>query len=160
IFVTRTVQAGDLDPTNSTVTFVYNTKTDFSGVQATASASDSVNLFQPKATLTETASPTTATMLGQVITYTFKVTNTSSADSPNLTLDLSHPNDSFPDSLLTTAAGYNLEADAIAAMPLHPAAGVGSVAPGGSFTFTETRAIQAGDPTPLTDTSNVVFTLA
>src|SRR5262249_28893144 len=85
---------------------------------------------------------------------------TSSADSPNLILDLSNPNDSFTDSLLTTAAGYNLEADAIAAMPLHPAAGVGSVAPGGSFTFTETRAIQAGDPTPLTDTSNVVFTLA
>ena len=34
------------------------------------------------------------------------------------------------------------------------------MAPGGSFTFTETRAIQAGDPTPLTNTATVIFTLA
>jgi uncharacterized repeat protein (TIGR01451 family) len=155
IFVTRTVQAGDPDPTNSTVTFVYNTKADFSGVQATTNASDSVNLFQPSATLTETANPTTATSLGTPITYTFTVTNTSSADSPNLVLDTSNPNDSFTDTLLG-----NLEADAIHAATGNNSATVASIAPGASFSFTETRAIQAGDPNPLTDTSAVAFTLA
>jgi uncharacterized repeat protein (TIGR01451 family) len=149
-FVTRTVQAADPDPTPDTVTFVYNDDPGpaFGPDQVTTSVSDSVNLFQPSASMTVTASPTTATSLGQVITYTYTVTNTSSADSPNLVLSTSNPNNFFTDSLLG-----NLEADAIAA-------GGGSVAPGGSFTFTETRAIQAGDPTPLTDNAAVAFTLA
>jgi uncharacterized repeat protein (TIGR01451 family) len=153
--VTRTVQAGDPDPTNSAVTFNYNANADFSGEVETASALNSVNLFQPSASLSETASPTSATSLGQVITYTFTVTNTSSADSPNLVLDLSNPNDSFTDTLLG-----NLEADAIHAATGDNSATVASIAPGASFSFTETRAIQAGDPTPLTDTSSVAFTLA
>jgi uncharacterized repeat protein (TIGR01451 family) len=148
IFVTRTVQATDPDPTTSTVTFIGTDDLTGQMDQITASAGTSVNLFQPSATLTVTASPTTATFLGQVITYTFTVTNTSSADSPNLVLDTSNPNNSFTDTLLG-----DLEADAIAA-------GGGSLAPGASFTFTETRAIQAGDPNPLTDTATVVFTLA
>src|SRR5439155_21662107 len=33
-------------------------------------------------------------------------------------------------------------------------------APGGSFSFTETRAIQGGDPNPLVNTGTVIFTLA
>jgi hypothetical protein len=148
IFVTRTVQPGDPDPTPNTVTFTATD--DLAGLEdpITARVTDSVNLFQPSATVTVTASPTTATQLGQVITYTYTVNNTSSSDSPNLILSTSNPNNSFTDTLLG-----NLEADAIAA-------GGGSVAPGGSFTFTETRAIQAGDPTPLTNTTTVVFTLA
>src|SRR5262245_55476574 len=98
--------------------------------------------------MTLPASPTTAQHLGDPITYTFTVTNTSSADSPNLVLSTSNPNNSFTDTLLG-----DLEAKAIAA-------GGGSVAPGGSFTFTVTRNIQAGDPSPLTDTATAVFTLA
>src|SRR5262249_9378552 len=86
-FVTRTVQAGDPDPTTSTVTFNYNDRADFSGEVITASATNSVNLFQPSATVTVTANPTTATSLGTPITYTYTVTNTSSTDSPNLVLD-------------------------------------------------------------------------
>ncbi len=85
--------------------------------------------------------------MGTPITYTYTVNNTSSSDSPNLVLD-SSPNNSFIDTLLG-----NLEADAIAA-------GGGSVAPGASFIFTKTRPIQAGDPTPLTNTATVIFTLA
>src|SRR5262249_40227830 len=104
--------------------------------------------FQPSASLTVTANPTTATSLGQPITYTYTVNNTSSSDSPNLVLDTGNPNNSFTDTLLG-----DLEADAIAA-------GGGSLAPGASFTSTETRPIQAGDPTPLTNTANVAFTLA
>src|SRR5262245_30822720 len=98
--------------------------------------------------MTLTASPTTAKHLGDPITYTFTVTNTSSPDSPNLVLSTSNPNNSFTDTLLG-----DLEADAIAA-------GGGSVAPGGSFSFTKTRTVQAGDPAPLTNTVNVAFTLA
>jgi len=148
INVTRTVQAGDSDPTTSTFTFTGTD--DLAGLDdpITASATTTVNLFQPSATLSLTASPTTAHHLGDVITYTYTVNNTSSADSPNLVLDVNDPNNSFTDTLLG-----NVEADAVAA-------GGGSLAPGGSFTFTETRAIQAGDPTPLTNSATVIFTLS
>jgi uncharacterized repeat protein (TIGR01451 family) len=155
IFVTRPVQQTDPDPTVSTVSYVGTD--DLAGLEdpITASATNTVNLFQPSMTLTETASPATATQLGQVITYTFTITNTSSADSPNLVLDTSDPNNFFTDSLLG-----NLEADAIHAATGDNTATVASIAPGATFTLTETRAIQAGDPNPLTDTSNVAFTLA
>jgi uncharacterized repeat protein (TIGR01451 family) len=155
VFVTRTVQSGDPDPTTSTVSYVGTD--DLAGLedQITASAVNSVNLFQPSASMTVTADPTTATTLGQPITYTYTVTNTSSSDSPNLVLDLSNPNDSFTDTLLG-----NLEADAIHAAAGNNTATAASIAPGASFTFTETRAIQAGDPTPLTNTATVHFTLA
>jgi uncharacterized repeat protein (TIGR01451 family) len=148
INVTRTVQQGDPDPTTSTYT-VTGTD-DLAGLEdpVTASANTSVNLFQPSATMTLVAAPTTAQHLGDVITYTYTVNNTSSSDSPNLVLDTANANNSFNDTLLG-----NLEADAIAA-------GGGSVAPGGSFTFAETRAIQAGDPSPLTNSATVIFTLA
>jgi uncharacterized repeat protein (TIGR01451 family) len=148
INVTRTVQQGDSDPTKSTVTFVGNHESDFSGDETTATADNSVNLFQPSATLTLTPSATTAQHIGDVITYTYKVTNTSSSDSPNLVLSTSNANNSFTDDLLG-----DLEADAVTA-------GGGSVAPGASFSFTENRAIQAGDPSPLKNKATVIFTLA
>jgi uncharacterized repeat protein (TIGR01451 family) len=148
INVTRTVQAGDSDPTVSTVTFTGTG--DLAGLDdpVTASATNTVNLFQPSATLSLSASPTTIQHLGDPVTYTYTITNTSSTDSPNLVLDVNDPNNSFTDSLLG-----DLEADAVAA-------GGGSLSPGGTFTFTKTRAIQAGDPSPLTNTAGVVFTLA
>ena len=148
INVTRTVQAGDSDPTTSTFTFTGTD--DLAGLDdpISASSTTSVNLFQPSATMSLTASPTTAHHLGDVITYTYTVNNTSSSDSPNLVLDVNDPNNSFTDTLLG-----NVEADAVAA-------GCGNLAPAGSCTFTETRAIQAGDPTPLTNSATVIFTLA
>jgi uncharacterized repeat protein (TIGR01451 family) len=155
VFVTRTVQAGDPDPTTSTVSFAGTDDLAGHDDAIPASAINSVNLFQPSASLTVTPNPATATFLGQVITYTFTVTNTSSSDSPNLVLDLSNPNDSFTDTLLG-----NLEADAIHAATGNNTATVASIAPGATFTFTETRPIQAGDPAPLTNTSSAAFTLA
>src|SRR5262249_43768229 len=133
IFVTRTVQASDPDPTLNTTTFTGTDDLAGTDTPITTNVSDSVNLFQPSATLTLTAAPTTATQAGQVIPYTFTVTNTSSTDSPNLVLDLNNPNDSFTDSLLTTAAGYNLEADAIHAAAGNNTATAASIAPGASF---------------------------
>ena len=150
IQVTRIVQPGDPDPIVSLTTYTFNDEADFSGDQMSdttnASAPNSINLFQPSATLDVTAGPDTATQLGQVITYTYTVTNTSSSDSPNLALGTA--NDSFTDSLLG-----DLEAAAIAA-------GAGDMSIGESVTFTMTRAVQAGDPTPLVNNADVAFTLA
>jgi hypothetical protein len=156
IFVSRPVQVTDLDPTISTETFVGTDDLAGSDAPITAMATNIVNLFQPSARLTETASPNLTTTPGQVITYTFTVTNTSSTDSPNLVLDTSGI---FPNSFTDTLLG-NLKPDAIHAAAGNNTATAASIAPGASFTFTETRAIQAGDPTPLTDTSSVAFTLA
>src|SRR5262249_30570973 len=71
--VTRTVQAGDPDPTPSTTTFVYNSKSDFTGAPVSVSAANTVNLFQPSATLTKTASPTVAPV-GDGIPSNFQLT--------------------------------------------------------------------------------------
>src|SRR5262245_3961014 len=153
VFVTRTVQPGDKDPTTSTVTFFFNDEADFSGEQITDSAGTNVNLFQPSATLGVVASPTTATSLGQPITYTYTVTNTSSADSPNLVLSTSDVNNSFTATFNTTPPQvFDLESAAILA-------GGGSLAPGASFSFTQIRNVQAGDPSPLVNSAKVVFTL-
>jgi len=154
VFVARTVQATDSDPTPNTVTFIGTDDLPGLDMQISSSADDSVNLFQPSATLTVTASPTSGSV-GTSITYTYALTNTSSADSPNLVLDLNNPNDSLADSLLG-----NLEADAIHAATGSSIATLATVAPGGTFSFTETRAIEAGDPNPLTNMADVAFTLA
>ena len=148
INVTRTVQASDPDPTNDTVTFIGTDDLAGQEDQITASATNSVNLFQPSATMTVTASPTTATHLGQVITYTYSVSNTSSSDSPNLVLDSTNQGAGDPNTFTDTLLG-DLEADAIHAATGNNTATVASIAPGGSFTFTETRNIQSGDPNPL-----------
>src|SRR5262249_55489944 len=55
---------------------------------------------------------------------------------------------------------FDLEADAIHAATGNNSATVTSIAPGATFTFTQTRDIQAGDPNPLTNAARVVFTLA
>jgi uncharacterized repeat protein (TIGR01451 family) len=154
ILVTRQVQATDPDPTSNTVTFVGTD--DLAGTEdpITTSVTDSVNLFQPSATLSEVASPT-AGVVGTPVTYTFTVHNTSSADSPNLVLDPGNTNGFFSDSLFPT-----LETDAIAAAVAagYGSGGVMSLPAGASFGFTETRAMQAGDPTPLTDSASAGFT--
>jgi uncharacterized repeat protein (TIGR01451 family) len=143
IFVTRTVQATDPDPTLNTTTFVYNSQSGpgFGGDAVSTSVTSRVNLFQPSATMTVTASPAVAEV-GDAITYTYTVNNTSSTDSPNLVLS----------SLTDTVLG-NLTATA-------SANGCGSLAPGASCTFGVSRTILATDPTPLTNSATVTFTLA
>lgn len=84
ITATRTVQAGDPDPLPNTVTVVYKGKSDLSGTAITDSDTHSVNLFIPNFTITKTGD--TLSKVGDEVTYTFTITNTSSADSPNLTL--------------------------------------------------------------------------
>jgi uncharacterized repeat protein (TIGR01451 family) len=162
INVTRPVQAGDADPTPDTVSFVGTDDLAGADEPITASAINSVNLFQPSATLSETASPT-AGVVGTPITYTYTVTNTSSPDSPNLVLDLNNPNSSFTSTLFG-----NIEADAIHAFTSSSTATVASIPPRTngvptSFTFTETHIIGASPsdlPGPINDSSVAHFTLA
>src|SRR5262249_8741656 len=155
IFVTRTVQASDPDPTPNTTTFTATDDLAGADTPITTSVSDSVNLFQPSATLTETVSPT-AGVVGTSLTYTYTVTNTSSSDSPNLILDTSNPNDSFTSTLFG-----DIEADAIHAFTGNNLATVASIAPGASFSFTETHVISTSDlPGPISDSTTAHFTLA
>jgi uncharacterized repeat protein (TIGR01451 family) len=154
IFVTRPVQANDPDPTTSTVTYIGTD--DLAGLAdpITAKAANTVNLFQPSVSMTETTSAS-AGVVGTPITYTYTVSNTSSTDSPNLVLDTSNPSDSFNSSLFG-----NIEADVIHALAGNNTATTASLAPGASFSFTETHVLSASDTTPLTDTTNAAFTLA
>src|SRR5262249_21764767 len=74
ISVMRTVQPTDPDPTPNTVTFTYNDLPNFSGNQVSTSVTDSVNLFQPSATMSITASPAVA-QVGDTISYTYTINN-------------------------------------------------------------------------------------
>jgi uncharacterized repeat protein (TIGR01451 family) len=152
--VTRPVQAGDPDPTSNTTTFIGTDDLAGNDDPITTTVTDSVNLFQPSVSMTEAASPT-AGVAATPITYTYTVTNTSSSDSPNLVLDTSNSNSSFTSSLFG-----NIEADAIHALAGNNTATTASLAPGASFSFTETRQLAATDPTPLTDSATAVFTLS
>ncbi|HEX5015242.1 MAG TPA: hypothetical protein VFV72_13910 [Candidatus Limnocylindrales bacterium] len=136
ISATRTVQAGDPDPLPNTVTVHYNPE-GFSN-DITDSDDHSVNLFQPSITLDK--SGPAQSKVGDDTPYTVVITNTSSADSPNLVFD------SITDSLqgdLTNAANYDTNNC--------PA----SLASGASCTITYTYVVQGGDPDPLLNTATV-----
>jgi uncharacterized repeat protein (TIGR01451 family) len=158
IFVSRPVQVTDPDPTNDTVTFVGTD--DLAGLAdpISTSVSNSVNLFQPSVTMTETASAAAA-VAGTPITYTYTINNTSSSDSPNLVLNSANQGPGEPDTFTSSLFG-DIEADAVHAMAGNNTATTASLAPGASFSFTETHVLSATDPTPLTDTSSAIFTLA
>jgi len=135
ITATRTVLAGDADPLVNTVTVHYNP----AGFPNDISASDghSVNLFQPSVTVDKTGD--TLSKAGDDVTYTFTITNTSSADSPNLNLV------SITDTLLGDLTG--------AASP----ASCDSLAPAASCTFNVVRTVLAGDADPLVNTVTVHY---
>jgi hypothetical protein len=131
------VQPGDPDPLINNVTVIYNTAQDFSGTQISGSASFSVNLFQPSV-LIQKSGPTMA-LVGDNVPYTFRITNTSSSDSPDLVLA------SITDSVLG-----DLSADAAAG-------GCTTLAPGAFCQFTVSRPILPGDPNPLVNTVDVLY---
>jgi uncharacterized repeat protein (TIGR01451 family) len=81
----RTTQAGDPDPLVNTAS-VTCTVDGFGNTLGPKSAESSTNLFQPSVDVAKTCQPPSV-QVGQTITYTCTITNTSSGDSPNLLLD-------------------------------------------------------------------------
>ena len=136
INTSRAVAGGDPDPLTNTAT-VTCSPVGFPNV-LTDSDSLTTELFQPGVTVDKTG-PTTAGV-GDTVTYSFTITNTSSADAPDLVLA----------SVTDTVIG-DLTAAATAG-------GCGTLAsPGGTCNFTANYTIQAGDPNPLVNVVTVLY---
>jgi len=143
INTSRVVQSGDLDPLVNTAN-VTCSPIGFPNV-LTATASHSVNLFQPGVDVTKTGD--TLSKIGDQVTYDFTITNTGSHDSPNLLLD--SVSDTVLGNLVTAAN----------------AAGCGTLAPetsdgagdGQSCNFSVDYTIQGQDPDPLVNVVTVHY---
>uniref|UniRef100_UPI003567F0CE DUF7507 domain-containing protein n=1 Tax=Amphritea sp. TaxID=1872502 RepID=UPI003567F0CE len=81
----RTVQAGDGDPLVNSVSMVCTVGGGFGNV-LNDSDSHNTNLFQPGLTIDKTADCDLDVPIGALITYNYLITNTSSADTPDLSL--------------------------------------------------------------------------
>ena len=76
------VQEGDPDPLLNTVTVVYDNVVTLDGEDKSDTDDHSVELFQPSITFDKTGD--TLSKVGDDVDYTITLTNTSSADSPDL----------------------------------------------------------------------------
>jgi uncharacterized repeat protein (TIGR01451 family) len=133
---TFTVPPNASDPLVNTVTVLYHPQ-GVPGVDVTTSSSHTLNLFQPAINLTK--SGPASGVEGQIVTYTFTVANTGSADSPAL--------------VLATATDDQLGDLAAAAT----AAGCDRLVVGATpcvFTVLHTL---AANPDPLTNTASVMY---
>jgi uncharacterized repeat protein (TIGR01451 family) len=133
-----TVVQSDPDPLLNTVTVHYNENADASGDDVSGSDDHSVNLFQPGVQVVKDAEPNSA-QVGDTITYTFTITNTSSSDAPDLIFD------SMSDTVLGDLSGAA------------GAASCGTLATGGSCSFSVDRDIAGTDPDPLNNTVTVHY---
>jgi hypothetical protein len=131
-----TVPAGAADPYPNTVTVHYHPAGFTNDISDTDS--DSVNLFQPSVDVGKTCSPGTV-QVGQTVTFTCTIHNTSSSDSPHLIL---------------TSANDSLVGNVAAQLT---AAGCNDLAPGATCSFTYTYTVQASDPDTLTNTITVHY---
>jgi hypothetical protein len=122
----RTVQQGDPDPLNNTVTLTCS-PAGFSNV-LTASDSHSVNLFQPSITFDKSVSAHLS-KVGDSVDYTLALNNTSSSDTPDLECTITD-----------TTLGINKSV---------------TLASGGSDTTSQSHTFQASDPDPYTNTASV-----
>ena len=136
---TRTVAPGDLDPLVNTVTATYSA----AAQTATATATDSTNLFQPSVDVTKSCGPDPI-VVGQAELCTIVVTNTSSADSPAL------QNGTISDTL----TGDLLAAGNAAVVSSTCTA---TLAVGASCTINTTRTVISTDPSPLINTVTVHY---
>ena len=135
----RVVQQGDPDPLPNTVTVHYHPEGFASDV--TSNDSHEVNLFQPSVTV-DKAGPASVTV-GQPLTYTFTINNTSSADSPPLEIE------SMTDVGTGWAGLGDLTDEAVAG-------GCETLASGASCQFTVTITAPAS-PSPLANTVTVLY---
>ena len=126
------VQAGDPDSLVNVVTVTATTGSDGSGTSASDHGSATVDLFQPSIEVTKVADVETA-LVGDTVTYTVRITNTSSADSPDLDL---------------TAIDDSLEGDLLAECP--------DLLPAGEFCeFSYSHVVTTDDADPLVNTVSV-----
>jgi len=135
---TYTVQAGDPDPLVNTAS-VSCSPIGFPNV-LTASDDHSVNLFQPSVEITKDADcPIDGVAIGENITYTYTIHNTSSTDSPALNLA----------SIVDDKLG-NLAAEAAAN-------GCSTLAPDATCSFTKTESTSGLPVGPRTNTVNALY---
>ena len=136
------------DPLENTVLVTYNSNDALTGDQVNGNSSWSVNLFQPTVDVQKTGDM--LSKVGDEVTYTFTITNTSSWDTPNLMLDST---DGVVDDLLG-----NLTANAVTALcdELAPQSEDGLVA-GESCTFDVDYTVQEGDDDPLENRVDVLY---
>ena len=140
----RTVVAGDPDPLANTVTATYST----GASSDTATASDSTNLFQPNVDVTKTCTPNPV-IVGEVVTCTIVVTDTSSDDAPALVNGTIE--DSLTGNLLAAGNTAVVSSNCTAALP-DPAG-----APQGTCTIVTRRTVMATDPDRLCNTVTVNY---
>jgi uncharacterized repeat protein (TIGR01451 family) len=110
--------------------------------QASANSTWSTNLFQPSVDVTKTGS--LVSKVGDPVNYTITVTNTSSADSPNLVNGTIV--DTLLGNLLDAANSYVTSSDCTA-----------TLATGASCTILATRTVLGTDPDPLPNTVTVHY---
>ena len=130
---TFTVPANASDPFVNTATANCHYP-NLATVVATDQSTWSTNLFQPSIKVTK--SGPTYSKIGDTVTYSVKIENTSSSDSPDLVFD------SFSDS---KASGVT------------PPASCNTLAVGASCSFTYTYTVQAGDADPLVNTATAHY---
>jgi hypothetical protein len=136
INATRTVQSGDPDPLTNTASATC-VVADFGNVLGPKTASATTNLFQPDVEVIKTG-PLTA-IVGETITYHYRINNLSSSDAPNLILD------NVLDDVVGTLTGAATTA------------GCGVLASGEFCEFDATYTIQMTDPDPLVNIVTVHY---
>jgi uncharacterized repeat protein (TIGR01451 family) len=132
----RLITADDVSPVENTVNVNYNSSEELNGEGVSFEVTDNhdVELFVPSVRV-DKGGPATA-QVGDSVTYTFKVKNTSTPGSPALILD------TITDPLIGT---------------LTIPASCNSLAVGVSCNFTAARTVLAGDPDPLVNTVTVHY---
>ena len=133
--VEHVVSADDLDPLENRVDVLYHPEGFPNDI--TAFDTHSLNLFQPGVTIEKTGD--TLGKIGDPAHYHFKITNTSSEDSPDLLLA------TISDDVVGDLKDAALAADC------------GTLAPGASCEFDAQRTVVAGDPDPLVNRVDVLY---
>src|SRR5262245_46287257 len=140
VLARRVVRPGDPDPLVNIASAEVSPVVTRGILSFRSGSRHTVNLFQPAIDVEKTANPTSV-VVGDLITYTITVTNTSSADTPELI------NVRLTDSLLGNLLGPN---------PFVTGSNAdGTLSPGETWTITAVRPYQAGDPNPLVNTAEV-----
>ena len=134
----RTVGSGDPDLLVNTASATCVVQEGFGNVLGPKTESHVVDLFRPSVQVAKGCSPAGA-RIGDTVTFTCMITNTSSSDSPNLVL---------------LSVNDTLKGDMTAAAI---AAGCQNLAPGAMCVFTYSHTITASDPDPLVNSVTVRY---